>query len=174
VAHARLHDLTVLPVGKVDFTYQWCTEAVIFESGRPVLVVPNQPARTGKFKLDQVVVAFDFSRASARALADAMPVLKQAKQVTLLTVENEKAVERGHAPAEVKAHLARHGINVEIASVDAAGRKIGEVLTSYTETRRADLLVMGAYGTSRMREFVLGGATRSLLSEPPLPILLSH
>jgi nucleotide-binding universal stress UspA family protein len=174
VAHARLHDLTMLPVGKVDLTDQWCAEAVIFESGRPVLVIPNQPVRPGKFQLGSVVVAFDFSRAASRALADALPVLKHAKQVTLLTVENEKAIGRRHGPAELKAHLTRHDIDAEIASVDAGGKRIGEVLTSYAATRQADLLVMGAYGHSRMREFVLGGATKSLLSQPPLPILLSH
>jgi nucleotide-binding universal stress UspA family protein len=172
VGHARLHDLTVLPVGKVDLADQWCAEGAIFESGRPTLVIPNQPIRAGKFRLGSVVVAYDFSRAATRALADAMPILKHAGHVTLLTVENEKAIERRHGLEDLAAHLARHDIDAECVLVDAAGRRIGEVLTSYAAA--ADLLVMGAYGHSRMREFVLGGATKSLLSQPPLPILLSH
>jgi nucleotide-binding universal stress UspA family protein len=173
-AHTRLHDLTLLPVGKIDLADQWCAEAAIFESGRPTLVVPNLPARGGQFQLASVVVAFDFSRAAARALADATPILKHAKRVTLLTVENEKAIQRRHTPAELKAHLGRHDIAAECVSVDAAGKRIGEVLTAYTAAQQTDLLVMGAYGHSRMREFVLGGATKSMLSQPPLPILLSH
>lgn len=173
-AHARLHDLIVLPVGKVDLTDQWCAESVIFESGRPTLVVPNAPARQPAFQLASVVVAFDFSRAAARALADSIPILKHAKRVTLLTVENEKAIGRRPSAAELKASLARHHIDAEYVSLDAGGRKIGDVLTSYVEMHHADLLVMGAYGHSRMREFVLGGATKSMVSQPPLPILLSH
>jgi nucleotide-binding universal stress UspA family protein len=174
VAHARLHDLTLLPVGKVDLTDQWFAEAVIFESGRPTLIVPNQPVRVGKFELGSVVVAFDFSRAATRALADAMPILKHAKRVSLLTVENEKEIDRRHSPVEMKTYLAGHDIDAEYASVDADGRGIGEVLAQYAVSHQADLLVMGAYGHSRIREFVLGGATMSLLSHPPLPILLSH
>lgn len=173
-AHTRLHDLTVLPVGEIDIADQWCAETVIFESGRPTLVIPNEPAPTERFQLASILVAFDFSRAATRALADAIPILRHAKRVTLLTVENEKPLARRHKPAELKAHLARHDIDAECISIDAAGRRIGEVLTSYTEANGTDLLVMGAYGHSRLREFVLGGATKSMLSRPSLPILLSH
>ena len=103
-----------------------------------------------------------------------MPILKHAKRVTLLTVENEKAIGRRQSPAELRTYLARHHIDAEYVSLDAGGRKIGDVLTSYVAMHHADLLVMGAYGHSRMREFVLGGATKSMVSQPPLPILLSH
>jgi len=75
---------------------------------------------------------------------------------------------------ELAKHVARHGANVVLDIVDAAGRAIGDVLESYVSSRNADLLVMGAYGHSRVREFVLGGATRSMISKPPLPILFSH
>ena len=75
---------------------------------------------------------------------------------------------------ELRQYLERRGIVAGSDSVDAAGRTIGEVLTSELLTRQADLLIMGAYGHSRMREFILGGATRSMLSNPPVPLFLSH
>jgi nucleotide-binding universal stress UspA family protein len=100
--------------------------------------------------------------------------LEKAKQVYVVTVTNEKAISTGRSGPELAKHLARHGANVVLDIVDAAGRTIGDVLESYVSSRNADLLVMGAYGHSRVREFVLGGATRSMISSPPLPILFSH
>ena len=91
-----------------------------------------------------------------------------------MTVINEKALDTKRSGEELAKNLSRHGIDVVLDKVDAKGRAIGEVLESRTASQGADLLVMGAYGHSRWREFVLGGATRSLLSKPPLPILLSH
>jgi nucleotide-binding universal stress UspA family protein len=121
-----------------------------------------------------VAVAWDFSRAAARAISDALPMLELAKQVRIVTVVNEKALDTKRSDEEVAKNLARHGINVVLDKVDAKGKSIGAVLESYTSSQAADLLVMGAYGHTRLREFVLGGATRSLLSKPPLPILFSH
>ena len=91
-----------------------------------------------------------------------------------MTVVNEKALDTKRSGEELAKNLSRHGIDVVLDKVDAKGGSIGEVLESYTSSQGADLLVMGAYGHSKWREFVLGGATRSLLSKPPLPILLSH
>ena len=103
-----------------------------------------------------------------------MPILELAKKVHIVTVVNEKALDTRRSGEEMAKNLARHGIDAVLDEVDAKGRPIGEVLESFTSSQGADLLVMGAYGHSRWREFVLGGATRSLLSKPPLPILLSH
>ena len=80
----------------------------------------------------------------------------------------------GRSGAELAKYLARHGINVVLDEVDAAGRDIATVFESHLTLRDADLLVMGAYGHSRFREFVLGGATRSILVRPPVPVFLSH
>lgn len=87
---------------------------------------------------------------------------------------NEKVFSRGRSGAELSKYLARHGVNVVLDEVDAAGRDIATVFESHLTLRGADLLVMGAYGHSRFREFVLGGATRSMLTRPQVPVFLSH
>jgi nucleotide-binding universal stress UspA family protein len=169
VEYARLRDLTIMP-GSND---RWHIEAVIFGSGRPTLVLPQDP-RSRPFGLGTVAVAWDFSRAATRALSDALPLLERANKVRVVTVLNEKRFDNTHSAEELSKNLARHGIDAVLDRVDARGRPIGEVLEAYVATLGADLLVMGAYGHSRLREFVLGGATRSLVSKPPLPILFSH
>lgn len=169
VEYARLRDLTILPAS----SDQWYAEAVIFGSGRPTLVLPTSLKRR-PFQPATIAVAWDFSRAAARAISDALPMLELAKKVHIVTVVNEKALDTKRSGEELAKNLARHGIDVVLDKVDAKGRAIGDVLESYTSSQSADLLVMGAYGHSKWREFVLGGATRSLLSKPPLPILLSH
>ncbi len=169
VEYARLRDLTILPAS----SDQWYAEAVIFGSGRPTMILPAGLKRR-PFQLGTVAVAWDFSRAAARAISDALPLLEQAKQVRIVTVVNEKALGTKRSGEELAKNLSRHGIDVVLDEVDAKGRAIGDVLESFTSSQGADLLVMGAYGHSKWREFVLGGATRSLLSKPPLPILLSH
>ena len=152
---------------------QWYAEALIFGSGRPTLVLPETP-RPRPFKLGTVAVAWDFSRAAARAVSDAMPLLEKAKKVRVVTVTNEKTLDTKHAAEELAKNLARHGIDVVLDKVDAKGQGIGEVLETYTASDQVDVLVMGAYGNARWRQFILGGATKSLLSKPPLPIMFSH
>jgi nucleotide-binding universal stress UspA family protein len=171
VEYARLRDLTIVPVP--DSYDQWYAEAIIFGSGRPTLVVPESAPFTSP-QLDTVVIAWDFSRAAARAVADAIPMLEKAKMVRIVTVMNEKAIDSKHSSEELAKNLARHGIDVIVGRVDAAGRSIGNVLKREVASYNADLLVMGAYGHSRFSEFILGGATKSMLSKPPLPILFSH
>lgn len=168
VEYARLRDLTIMPAADE----RWYVEAVIFGSGRPTLILP-QDSR-GSFTFGTIVVAWDFSRAAARAVSDSLPLLERAAKVRVVTVLNEKHLDRTHSAEELSKNLARHGIDVVLDRVDAGGRAIGEVLGRYAASHAADVLVMGAYGHSRLQEFVLGGATRSLLSKPPLPILFSH
>jgi nucleotide-binding universal stress UspA family protein len=168
--YARLRDLTIVPVPE---SYdQWYAEAIIFGSGRPTLVLPE--STLGPFELNIVIVAWDFSRAAARAVADAIPMLERAKTVRIVTVTNDKVIDSKHSSEELAKNLSRHGIDVVVDRVDAAGRSIGNVLKREVADYNADLLVMGAYGHSRFSEFVLGGATKSMLSKPPLPILFSH
>lgn len=172
--HARLRDLTIVPVPEGGYFDQGYAETIIFGSGRPTLIIPHTPKRVGAFALDTVVVAWDFSRAAARAVADSLPILEKAKRVCVATVTHEKVIDTKRSGAELAKHLARHGVDVVVDTVDAAGRGIGEVLESYVTSRNADILVMGAYGHSRIRDFILGGATKSMLARPPLPIFLSH
>jgi nucleotide-binding universal stress UspA family protein len=171
VEYARLRDLTILPVPE---SYdQWYAEAVIFGSGRPTLILPQRP-RSRPFEFGTVAVAWDFSRAAARAVSDALPLLEAASKVRVVTVLNEKHLDRKHSAEELSKNLSRHDIYIVLDRVDANGRPIDAVLESYVSAHEVDVLVMGAYGHSRLREFVLGGATKSLLSKPPLPILFSH
>lgn len=171
VEYARLRDLTIV---SVPATYdQWYAEAIIFGSGRPTLVVPES-APSRPFELNTVVVAWDFSRSAARAVADAIPILEKARTVRIVTVTNEKVIDTRHSSDEIAKNLSRHGIDVIVDRVEAAGMSIGETLTRQIASHNADLLVMGAFGHSRFREFILGGATQSMLSKPLLPILFSH
>lgn len=174
VEYARLRDLTIVPVPVGDYFDQWYAEAIIFGSGHPTLVLPHTRKRAGAFTLDVVAVAWDFSRPAARAVADALPLLEKAKKVHVLTVANEKVIESRRPTAEFAKYLGRHDVDVVLDTVDAADRRIGDILESYVTSCNADMLVMGAYGHSRIREFILGGATKSMLSRPPLPIFLSH
>jgi len=172
VQYARLRDLTIVSAEANDFADQPNAEALIFESGRPVLMVPREPRKA--FVLNTATVAWDFSRPAARAVGDALPLLTKAKRVHIVTVTNEKRIDTSRSGPELAKHLARHGVDVILESVDAAGRTIHEALEAATRAHDSDLLVMGAYGHSRLREFVLGGATRSMLARPPLPVLFSH
>jgi nucleotide-binding universal stress UspA family protein len=169
VQYARLRDLTILPWS----TAQSCAETVIFGSGRPTLVMPESP-RQGGFKLQTVVVAWDFSRAATRAVADALPILEDARTVRIVSVTEPKVVDTGRSAEELAKNLARHGINVVLDVIEPDARPIGTALEFHAQSHAADLLVMGGYGHSRWREFVLGGATKSLLKNPPLPVLFSH
>jgi nucleotide-binding universal stress UspA family protein len=169
VEYARLRDLTIMPASND----RWYAEAVIFGSGKPTVILPESPSPRA-FELGTVAVAWDFSRAAARAVADAIPLLEESKKVRVVTVLNEKHMDNKHSAEELSKNLSRHGIDVVLDRVDAKGRPIGDVLEAYVASHASDMLVMGAYGHSRLREFVLGGATKSLLLKPPLPILFSH
>jgi nucleotide-binding universal stress UspA family protein len=107
-------------------------------------------------------------------VADALPLLEKAKRVFVLTVTNEKVIDSKRSGTELAKHLARHGLNVTLDVVDAGGRSIGEAIEAHVASRNGDLAVMGAYGHSRLREFILGGATKSILARPPVPIFFSH
>ena len=167
-----MRDLTIIPAILEDINYQWYAEAIIFGSGRPTLILPRRGRH--QFALDTVVIAWDGSRSAARAVADSLPVLQRAREVRVLTVLNEKQLSSESPAAELARHLEGHGIVAKPDCIDAAGHPIGEVLNSYLTSHQPDLLVMGAYGHSRLREFILGGATRSMLLKPSLPVLLSH
>jgi nucleotide-binding universal stress UspA family protein len=169
VEYARLRDITILP----ESNDRWYAEAVVFGSGRPTLILPQKP-QSRPFAFGTVAVAWDFSRAAARAVSDAMPLLEKARKVRVVTVLNDKRLDQKHSAEELSKNLSRHGIDVVLDRIDAQGRSIVDVLGDYVVSHAADLLVMGAYGHSRFREFVLGGATNSMLSKPPIPILFSH
>lgn len=173
--HARTRDLCLAPmIDRLD-GQRSIAEAVVFGSGSPVLLF--RPARADLLGqgLSTVVVAWDGSRSSARALADVLPLLPKARQVRVLTVINDKPEAKAGLGTDVVRHLKAHGVEDVVAEdVDGAGRKIGQVLADYAKAHDSDLLVMGAYGRSRVREFILGGATEFMLNDPKVPLWLSH
>jgi nucleotide-binding universal stress UspA family protein len=123
-----------------------------------------------------VVVAWDASREAARAVSDALPILEKASSVTVVTVNpRERDYGHGDVPgADIAVYLARHGVKVDVQRIDARDIDVGNMLLSHVANDSADLLVMGAYGHSRLREVVLGGATRTILGEMTVPVLMSH
>ena len=174
VLHARLRDLSIFPVNAEDQDQRSLIEGLIFESGRPVLLLPEATTRQLSSSFDTIAVAWDHSRSATRAVSDALPLLQAAKHVHVVTVVDEKRLQNDGSGVELCKHLARHGVEVTFDRVKAKGRAIGEVLESYVVERDPDLLVMGAYGHSKLREFILGGATKSVLTRPFSWTLLSH
>jgi len=149
-------------------------EALIFESGRPVLLLPEGATRQLPTAFEVAAVAWDLSRSATRAVADALPILQAAKRVHVVTVVDEKRLHKPGSGVELCKHLARHGVEVTFDEVQAKGRSIGDVLEAHVIERNVDLLVMGGYAHSRLREFILGGATRSVLTRPFAWTLISH
>lgn len=172
--YARFSDLTLVPVPEGDFVDQWYAESIIFGAGRAVVIMPYTRRTERPVSLNTVAIAWDFSRNAARAVGDALPLLEKAKLVRVFTVTNEKMFDWTHSGEELAKFLARHGISVILDKIDAGGKKIGDVFEAYIAAHRVDLLVMGAYGHSKFRQFILGGATRQMLTHPPIPILMSY
>lgn len=174
VESARLHHVTVQPLRKDTDDQFDLAEQLIFESGRPVLIFPEEPARPLATAIQTVAVAWDGSRQAARAVADALPFIRRAKTVRAFTATDDKPLSSAQAQQFVE-YLAGFGIEAVHEDVRKTDQhSIGSFMEAYVASRGADLLVMGAYGHSRLREFVLGGATRSILANPPCWVLLSH
>jgi nucleotide-binding universal stress UspA family protein len=173
--HARYADLVVLgqpePEGQREVDAQ-VPENVVLAAGRPALVVPYIGA--GESFGARVMVAWDGGREAARAVNDALPLLERADSVVVLVI-NPRRGEHGEQPgADIALHLARHGISVEAQHLEAEDLSVGDALLSRLADQDIDLLVMGAYGHSRLRELVLGGVTRQIFQQMTVPVFMSH
>jgi len=147
-------------------------EGALFSSGRPVLVVPY--IQKAPLKLDRVMVCWDASRNAARAIADAMPLLRRAKSVDVVIVASERVKSDEVPGADIGQHLARHDLKVEVKRIVSTDTDVANTILSHAADSSADFIVMGGYGHSRLREFVLGGATRGILASMTVPTLMSH
>ena len=147
-------------------------EAALFDSGRPMLVVPY--IQRNGLKLDRILLCWDGSRSAARAAADALPFLRRAKLVEVVTVASEPAKSDEMPGADIAHHLARHGVKVELKRIVTAETDVASTILSHAADSSADFLVMGGYGHSRLREFILGGVTREILASMTVPVLMSH
>ncbi len=175
VAHGMQADLIVAgqtPSDGFDSFEPEFVEHVIMDAGRPVLVVPHEGtfANVGT----NVLVAWNSSAEAARAVSDAIPLLKKAEQATVVWINAEEH-QGGNLPGtELAQMLARHEVNVTSEALYTGKWDIGEVLLTKTGDLGADLLVCGAYGHSRLREYLFGGVTRHLLDHMTVPVLMAH
>jgi nucleotide-binding universal stress UspA family protein len=171
---ARTYDLAVLKQSssRDDVIAQEVIEAVLFNSGRPVLIVPY--IQKAGFSIKRVLICWDGSRASARAVADSLPLIARADNVQVLTVVTGKFDENDVAGADIAEHLARYKLRVDLTRLPAPDIDVPSAILSHAADVDADLIVMGAYGHSRLRDFVLGGATRGMLQSMTVPTLMSH
>ena len=172
---ARRYDLSVVMQSdnKNGVNHDILIEAALFESGRPVIVVPY--IQKEGMNLDRIVCCWDGSRAAARAINDALPLLQKARAVELFIVANEKTGNgREIRGVAIGSHLARHGIKVEVVTLPAADIDVANVILSRVADCSASMIVMGGYGHSRFREFILGGATRGVLTTMTVPVFISH
>ena len=176
--NARYSDVTVLGQAALDSknasSADYLPEQVVMQAGRPILVVPDAG---DKFSIgEHVLVAWNASREATRAIYDAMPILRRAKQVTVLSVNPDESSDgHGEIPsADIALQLSRHGVRAEARQTVARDMDAGNEILARTADMGADLIVCGAYGHSRLREIVLGGVTQTLLRHMTVPVLLSH
>jgi nucleotide-binding universal stress UspA family protein len=147
-------------------------ETVLFESGRPLIFVPY--IQKAPLKLDKVMVCWDGSRQAARAIGDAMPLLTKAGRAEIVIIANDPGKQDEIEGADMGQHLARHGVKVEVQRIPRGDVDVADALLSHAADSGTDLMVMGGYGHSRLREFVLGGVTRSILRSMTVPVLMAH
>lgn len=171
---ARTYDLAVVSQAKPDTVTpdDLVIEATLFGSGRPMLVVPyiqSQP-----MKLDRVLLCWDGSRNAARAVGDALPLLAKSKALEVVTISSRDDKRDEIPGADIAQHLARHRLKVDLKRIVAPDTDVPNTILSHAADMSADLIVMGGYGHSRLREFVLGGATRGILGSMTVPTLMSH
>lgn len=171
----RTSDL-IIARGTADEEARSQIEALVFAAARPVLLLPNDEEGSAEHAFDphKIALAWDGSRTATRAAFDALPLLKRAREVTLIQITDDKDLSRSGTAADLSALLAGHGVKATTLEAPGRGRPTAAALKDAFEQSGAGLLVMGAYGHSRAREFILGGATRGVLQACAFPLLLSH
>lgn len=168
-----LTDLTVIGQqnpDRIEPMREAMIETLLFQSGTPTLIVPY--AGVTEFRSDHAIVAWDGSPTAAHAVREALPLLALASAVTVVTIGEKKTADL--AGADLATYLARHGLEVDIKAIANSTGDVGQTLLSFAADEGAGWLVMGAYGHSRLREFLLGGATRGILSSMTLPVFMAH
>ncbi|MEW6639579.1 MAG: universal stress protein [Pseudomonadota bacterium] len=171
---ARLHDLSLLPVRSHDSALEKTLLALVFSSGRPLLMFPEEQAATVPVTFERVAIAWNRSAQAARAVGDALPLLRAATHVQIFTATDHASEADAASGNALVRHLAEHGIGATFETVALAGSSVGKVFESYVKANAVDLLVMGGYGRSWLKEFTWGGATNTILESPPCWVLMSH
>jgi nucleotide-binding universal stress UspA family protein len=171
---ARLTDLALVPVKPDDGRSEKIVERLIFGSGRPILMCPEEFAAELSVEFEEVVIAWDHSAPAARAVADALPMLQAAGNVRIITATDHKTADELGSGAALVGHLAEHGIKASFETVKIDGSSVGKVFEAYVKTNAIDLLVMGAYRHSRLNEIVWGGATKTVIGRPRCWVMMSR
>ncbi len=171
---ARTYDVTIVRQKEPDkpSPEELLAEGALFGAGRPILIVPY--IQKAPLKLNHVTVCWDGSRSAARAVGDAIPFLRKSKTIELLMVQPKEGSRREVEGVDMAQHLARHDLKVELARTTVPDVKVAEAILSHIADRSSDLLVMGGYGHSRLRQFILGGVTREMMESMTVPVLMSH
>ena len=171
---ARIRDLSLVPVRADDVRSEKIVERLIFESGSPILMCPQEFAGDLPVSFDDVVIAWDHTAPAARAVADALPMLQSAARVRIVTATDDNTNAELVSGAALVSHLAEHGITAAFETVKINGSSVGKVFEAYVRANTIDLLVMGAYRHSRLNETMWGGATKTVIARPPCWVLMSH
>ncbi len=171
---ARRFDIAVVGQARQEqgASEELTIEGALFGSGRPLIVVPHTHKQG--LKLDRIIICWDGSRPAARAIADSLPFLQRAKSIDIVVVTGERDKSGEITGTNMRRHLARHGITVEIKHITRGGAGVQNAILAHASETEADFMVLGGYGHSRLREFILGGVTRSILRSMTVPVLMSH
>ncbi len=172
--HALFCDLAVFPHGRIP-EHEYGTEAfngIIFQSGQPVLVLGAGDKPVKPFK--RIVMAWNSEPEAARAIHRSLPILAEAEEVHVVLVDPDGSGSGANPGDDMATFLSRHDLKVTVDQIPSAGREVADVLLQSAMDKDADIIVMGAYGHTRFREWLLGGTTRDLLTRTKLPVLLAH
>lgn len=175
---SHVHDLSVVAVKKGDGGQRDVVEAMLFGSGRPLLLFPEAVAKDLSSTFERITIAWNNTGSAARSVASALPLLRAAKTVRIVSIAEEAAKQGSggyeRSSLELAQTLSRHDIQASFAALDKKGDSTGQVLVDDMLVSKSDLLVMGGYGHARLKELILGGVTDTMLNDPPGFVLISH
>jgi nucleotide-binding universal stress UspA family protein len=172
--YARLKDLSFVLVKSHDGRSERIVEQLLFKSGRPILLCPEERAAELAVVFNHVLIAWDHSAPAARAVGDALPMLESAETVRIITATDKRTSEEMRSGADLVGYLAEHGIKATFEAVKIDGSSIGKVFGTYVRANAIDLLVMGGYRHTRLSEIVWGGATKTVIGQPPCWVMMSR
>lgn len=172
VMAARTHDFSILGLNDQDSERRRLAEELLFDSGRPLLVLPL--ARPFRVDLETVAIAWDHSEPASRVLSAAMPIITRARKAYVFSVLGAKKLPRTEAAADAAAYIESHGVAASWEILESEDRARGRFIMETAIARGAGLLIMGAYATLPAQEYLMGGVTVSVLNEPLLPVLMSN
>jgi len=175
IEHCKLTDLVVIGQDNPDQPEPLrdvLTEALMFQAAVPTLLVPREGVT--EFKPDHAMIAWSGATTSARAVRASLPLLSLAKKATVVIVDDGRVKLEGAPGADLATYLARHEVDVSVRTVGRLQSGVGATLLGFAADENVDWMVMGAYGHSRLRQFILGGTTRSVLTSMTIPVLMAH